>query len=123
MAMSWVAEQKATAKASRAVAVGALAGSLPPSSTMASTSAPWVASIQPRRRPKRRVSHGSGTRSTSGAQRNFSVYGVPANANRPMVVLSMPTSASHNVSVPKVSASGRPLEKPRKPMATTRGSR
>ena len=121
--MSWVAEQNATISASSAVAVGAAAGSLPPSSTMETISAPWVASIQPRRLPKRRVSHGSGTRSTSGAQRNFSVYGVPASANRPIVVLSMPTSASHSVSVPKVSASGRPLEKPRKPTATTRGSR
>ena len=72
MTMSWVADRIAIATATMAVAPGSIRGSVKPSARIASASGTWTASAQPRRRPSRRVSGPSSSRSTSGAQRNFS---------------------------------------------------
>ena len=69
--MSWLAEANATSTASSATVHGSAAGSPCPIARIAATSAIWVASAQPRRRPSARVSHGSGSRSTTGAHRNL----------------------------------------------------
>lgn len=71
MTMSWLAEQKATITASSAVWPGSMRGSTAPRPSSAATSAAWVASSQPRRRPNTRDRTGSGSRSISGAHRNF----------------------------------------------------
>ena len=48
---------------------------------------------------------------------------MPISANRPIEVREMPASASQKERVPKVSGSGRPLEKPMNSTASMRGSR
>ncbi len=56
-------------------------------------------SIQLRRRPSQRVRKGTGTRSTTGAQRNLKEYARPTHESMPMVERLIPSSASHAVSV------------------------
>ena len=45
---------------------------------------------------------------------------MPTQEKKPMVLRSMPASRSQNERVEKISRKGRPAEKPRKAMATTR---
>ena len=123
MTMSWLAEQKATMTANRAVHHNSVTGFVDPSASSASAKQAWVTSAQPRRRPHRRVTTGRRSRSISGAQANFSAYGRVTSENRPMASLLTPPSRSQNDSVDPVSASGRPSEKPRNRMARTRRSR
>ena len=82
-----------------------------------------ASSIQLRRRPRNRPSTGSRSRSTTGAQKNLSVYASPTQDSMPMVVRSMPSSRSHADSVVNTSMKGSPAEKPRKSIASTRGCR
>ena len=71
--MSWLAEKNATSTPNSAIISGLPSGSVVPSPIRVTISASWVATIQPRRRPNHRVSGGSGSRSMTGAQANFSV--------------------------------------------------
>ena len=48
---------------------------------------------------------------------------MPTSAKRPIAVSDTPTSASQKDKVPKVSASGSPLENPISSTAISRGSR
>ena len=66
--MSWLADRKATATASAAIATGAAAGSEKPSRRIATASRAWIAISQARRRPKRRPAGAAGMRSISGDQ-------------------------------------------------------
>ena len=70
--MSWLAERNATRAPAASDANGAAAGLDSASSAAAATSAGWIASSQPRRRPKRRSVPGGSVWSSSGAQTNFS---------------------------------------------------
>ncbi len=72
IAMSWVAAQKATNSAHSAMRVTLLDGSLSERLSNPKPIPNCASSIQLRRRPSTRVSSGSGTRSTTGAHRNFS---------------------------------------------------
>src|SRR6185295_5291149 len=116
MTISCVAEQNATKMAHKAVVHGSTPGCVEPNAKIATISPICAATIQPRRLPNVRVRIGNGMRSTSGAQRNFSAYGVDTEAKSPIVVFVRPSSLSQNDSVEKVSASGSPLEKPSKRM-------
>jgi hypothetical protein len=72
--MSWVAAEKPSSTAARAMWVRLLppwAGSMAAMSRMAPAMASWATSSQARRRPSQRVSSGSGKRSMSGAQTNL----------------------------------------------------
>ena len=73
MTMSWLADRKATTTAAIAVAAGSDRGSVRPSARIASASAGWIAYAQPRRRPRRLVTNGIGTRSMTGDHRNFTL--------------------------------------------------
>ena len=121
--MSWVAEAAATSKAPSATIPGAVAGLVEPRNTIAAISRICVNTSQPRRRPSQRDSSGTSSASVSGAHRNFTVYGVPTSANRPMVPRSTPDSRIHTKSVAPDSASGSPDEKPRNRTISTRGFR
>ncbi len=123
--MSCVAEAKATITAQNTVRTrpSSAAGSTGAMPAIATTSAHCASSIQPRRRPKRRVSTGSGSRSTSGDHRNLNEYAMPTSPNRPISVSDTPACSSRAASVAPVKASGRPLEKPRKSSDRTRRSR
>ena len=50
--------------------------------------------------------------SSIGAHKNFKAYGKPTNANNPIVVLSMPTSANQVPKVAEVRRRGSPEKKP-----------
>ena len=50
--------------------------------------------------------------SNKGAQKNFRAYGNPTKANKPIVVLLIPKSASHIPKVEEVKSKGRPEKKP-----------
>ena len=71
MTMSWLADRKATTIAASTVIHGSMSGSVKPSQRIASASAAWITSAQPRRRPSRVVIPGSGSRSMTGAHRNL----------------------------------------------------
>ena len=71
--MSWVAEEKPSATAAKAIAVkppGA-AGSARAMPTMAPNTASCASNSQPRRRPSRWAPKGAGSLSMSGAQTNL----------------------------------------------------
>ena len=121
--MSCVAEAKATSSAPSPTISGAASGSRVPRNTIVAISTSCEATSQPRRRPKRRDRHGTCQASTTGAQRNFNVYGSPASDSSPMVPRSTPRSAIHTRSVSPDSASGSPEEKPSSMMTSTRGRR
>ena len=71
MTMSWLADRNATTTAASAVIHGSTSGSVKPSHRIASASAAWITSAQPRRRPSRVVIPGNGSRSMTGAHRNL----------------------------------------------------
>ena len=71
MTMSWLADKKATTTAATAVTPGSAFGSVRPSARIASASAGWIAKAQPRRRPRRAVRNGFGSRSIAGDYRNL----------------------------------------------------
>ena len=73
MTMSCVADVKATSSAPRPTISGADTGSRVPRNRMAAIKASCEATSQPRRRPSRAVSHGTGRASTIGAHRNLMV--------------------------------------------------
>ncbi len=50
--------------------------------------------------------------SRKDAQINFKEYGIPTNANSPIVVLFTPTSANHVPRVAEVRSKGNPEKKP-----------
>ncbi len=109
--------------APRPIIHGALIGSRVPRKMIAAISTSCEAMSQARRRPKYRDSPGTCQASTTGAQMNFSVYGKPASASRPMVPRSTPLSAIHTRSVSPDSASGKPEEKPSSMTTSTPGRR
>ncbi len=121
--MSWVDDIAATSSAPSAMDSGERTGSVSASSRMAMISSIWENTSQPRRRPNRRVNSGTCSASTSGAHRNFNVYGVPTRANSPMVRRSTPDSRIHTSSVEPESASGSPEEKPSSSTISTRRCR
>ncbi len=121
--MSWVADAVATSSAPSATSPGADAGSVRPRNTIATISSTCENTSQPRRRPSKRDSTGTSSASTSGAQMNFAVYGVPTSANSPMVPRLTPASRIQTSKVAPDSASGRPAEKPRNSTIRTRGLR
>tara|TARA_B100000242_G_scaffold289567_1_gene259589 strand:- start:680 stop:907 length:228 start_codon:yes stop_codon:yes gene_type:complete len=51
--------------------------------------------------------------SRNEAQKNFKEYGIPTNANKPIVVLFIPTSASQVPNVAEVKSSGSPEKNPK----------
>ena len=69
--MSWVADEKATTSANTTTAPMSADGSSPDMAKSPAPTPTWATSIQERRCPKRRVSPGRATRSTTGAQRTF----------------------------------------------------
>ena len=71
MTMSWVAETTPTRTARAAMAPRLFEGSTPEMARSARMIIAWQASIQARLWPRVRVRPGMGTRSTRGAQRNF----------------------------------------------------
>ena len=71
MAMSCVADEKPTSTARIAISPSSSAGLRPDTSHSPTMMGIWQASIQERRWPSRRVSHGTRVRSTSGAHRNL----------------------------------------------------
>ena len=71
MTTSWLADRNATATAASATRPGETSGSQNAIAISANASSAWIASAQLRRRPSARVSTGIGTRSITGAQRNF----------------------------------------------------
>ena len=73
MTMSWLAEVKATMIANSAVIAGSSAGDVEARPRMAAINATWVVTAQARRRPRRALRTGNGTRSTRGAHRNLKV--------------------------------------------------
>ena len=81
-----------------------------------------ASTIQLRRLPSR-PSTGSSTRSSRGAQTNFSEYASPTHEMKPIAESSVPSSRSHAPSVLPVKRNGRPAEKPSASIASTRGSR
>ncbi len=119
--MSCVAEAVATRSAPNATSQGDAAGLQKARNTIAAISNSCDSTSQPRRRPSHRESSGTSSASTTGAHRNFSVYGVPTSVNRPMVVRSTPDWRIQTTSVEPDSASGRPAAKPRNRMTRTRG--
>ena len=120
MTMSWVADAVATMRAPKATSHGSTAGSHVPRKMIAAIKTSWVSTSQARRRPNSRDSHGKSRPSTRGAHRNFIVYGVPTNANMPIVPRSTPDSAIHRSSVELDNASGSPAENPRNKTTSTR---
>ena len=121
--MSCVAEAVATSSAPNATYHGDTIGSQNARNTTAAISRNCDSTSQPRRRPSSRDSTGTLRASTSGAHRNFSVYGVPTRVSRPMVPRSTPASRSQICTVEPDSASGSPAEKPRNNTIRTRGCR
>jgi len=73
MTMSCVAEAMATSSAPNPTASGAASGSRVPRNRIAAISASWEATSQPRRRPSLADNQGTGSASTTGAQRNLRV--------------------------------------------------
>ena len=74
MTISWVAEEKPSSTAARAMEVrlaGEARGSVNPIQQMAMMIMSWETSSHPLRLPSTRVNNGSGRRSTSGAQMNL----------------------------------------------------
>src|SRR5215472_1566522 len=92
--MSWVAEAVATRSAASATTNGALLGLQDASNTTATPSISWVRTSQARRLPTHLVRMGTSSASTAGDQNTLVQYGVPTNANRPMVLMSTPLSVS-----------------------------
>jgi hypothetical protein len=70
---SWVADEKATAKAQATVAKRPCAGSVKAMPTRPSAMPSCETTIQARRRPRKRARTGMSTASTIGAHRNLSV--------------------------------------------------
>ena len=123
--MSWVADATATTLVQkttchRPAGVAGLSGA---SADTATRRVSCASSIQARRRPRRRVSTGSGRRSTSGDHRDFSEYAMPTSPTSPISVSVTPACSSRANRVAPVSASGKPLEKPRNSSDATRRSR
>ena len=122
MAISWVAEKKAIAPAAAMVSTGVAAASDSASASAAKTSHGCTASSQPRRRPKRASTPGGATWSSTGAHRNFSVYGRPMLAVSPMAASETWPSVSHWRRVKPESDNGRPDTKPNASISHSRRS-
>ena len=123
MAISWVAEQNATAIESNATVVSVEPGSTPAIPNNPAAIPSWAISIQLLRRPRARVISGNGRRSTSGAQKNLIEYRSPTHANIPMADFSTSYVRSHAVKVVNTSGNGNPAANPRNSIPMTRGLR
>ena len=122
-AMSWVAEAKATSRASRArgsTPWSGLCNAMPTRPMMMSSCA---ASSQLLRRPSQRVNRGMGMRSTSGAQTHLNPYASPTQPRKLMVARSIPASRRRKLKVPSTSNNGKPAENPSSSMRRLAGSR
>jgi hypothetical protein len=114
--MSCEAEAKATKSASQAIAARSVRGDRNAIPAIPEASASCVTSSHPRRLPRK----GGTKRSIAGAHRNFHTYGRPTSVNTPIVDRSTPSTVIHACSVPPVSASGSPDEKPSRRMTARR---
>ena len=121
--MSCVAEPKATSSAHQIIGRKPALGSFSAMPMSPTITTPCASSSQPRRRPSKVVSGGSGSRSTSGAHTHLNAYARPTQLRKPMVARSMPASRKRKLSVPRTSSSGNPAEKPRASMRNVAGSR
>ena len=92
MAMSWVAEANAMARASAPITQTA-SGRLdtPASHKVTANSATWPIRIQPRLRPRK----GGGKRSIQGDHSSLKDQGAWARVKRPMIRMSTPSRAIH----------------------------
>jgi HAMP domain-containing protein len=92
MAMSWVAEANAMARA-RAPITQTASGRLdtPASHKVTAKSATWPMRIQPRLRPRK----GGGKRSIQGDHSSLKDQGAWARVKRPMIRMSTPSRAIH----------------------------
>src|SRR5277367_2750870 len=117
--MSCDADRNATSSATPPSTYGALTGEQYPITPMQTARDNWYINIQPRRRPN----SGGKYRSSTGAHRNFRMYGKATRLKRPMVLISRPEWVIQACSVKPVRLKGNPEAKLNRRTAAIRLSR